>query len=68
MMRGWVEWDGEGRLEDLVTEEGRRRLEVIEEIGAGTAASMPLLLADGLVEGWVAVAQGVWQFFRGGGE
>ncbi|KAI4221216.1 MAG: hypothetical protein L6R36_007065 [Xanthoria steineri] len=53
MMRGWVEWDAEGRLEDLVTEEGRKRLEVIEEIGAGTAASMPLLLADGLLkDGW----------------
>ena len=48
MMRGWVEWDSEGRLEDLVTEEGRKRLEVMEEIGAGTAASMPLLLVDGL--------------------
>ncbi|KAI4219032.1 MAG: hypothetical protein L6R36_008605 [Xanthoria steineri] len=53
MMRGWVDWDGEGKLEDLVTEDGRKRLEVIEEIGAGTAASMPLLLADGLLkDGW----------------
>ena len=59
---------GRGGWRILVTEEGRKRLEVIEEIGAGTAASMPLLLADGLVEGWVAVAQGVWQLSRGGGK
>ncbi|KAL8849078.1 MAG: hypothetical protein Q9221_005922 [Calogaya cf. arnoldii] len=53
MMPGWVSWDEEEKLKNLVTEEGRRRLKMIEEIGAGTAASVPLLLEDGLLEdGW----------------
>ncbi|KAL8648572.1 MAG: hypothetical protein Q9226_005934, partial [Calogaya cf. arnoldii] len=53
MMPGWVAWDELEKLEKIVTEEGRRRLKMIEEIGAGTAASVPLLLEDGLLkDGW----------------
>ena len=49
MMRGFVAWDGDVELEELVTDEGRRRLEVIEESGAGTAACVPFLLEEGLL-------------------
>lgn len=53
MTLGWVDWDEEEKLSNLVTEEGRKRLKIIEEIGAGTSASLPLLLADGLLKpGW----------------
>ncbi|KAI4269859.1 MAG: hypothetical protein L6R38_007308 [Xanthoria sp. 2 TBL-2021] len=53
MTPGWVDWDKEENLSNLVTEEGRKRLKIIEEIGAGTSASLPLLLAEGLLKpGW----------------
>ncbi|KAL8669338.1 MAG: hypothetical protein Q9168_006063 [Polycauliona sp. 1 TL-2023] len=54
MMLGRAEWDTEGgKLENLVTEEGEKRLEMIEESGAGTSASIPLMLADGVLKpGW----------------
>ncbi|KAI4259759.1 MAG: hypothetical protein L6R42_004404 [Xanthoria sp. 1 TBL-2021] len=53
MTPGWVDWDEEEKSSNLVTEDGRKRLKIIEEIGAGTSASLPLLLADGLMKpGW----------------
>ncbi|KAL8993304.1 MAG: hypothetical protein Q9169_006440, partial [Polycauliona sp. 2 TL-2023] len=53
MMAGWAEWDKDAKISDLVTEEGAKRLKMIEESGAGTSAGIPLLLADGLLKpGW----------------
>ncbi|KAL8739098.1 MAG: hypothetical protein Q9181_000209 [Wetmoreana brouardii] len=65
MAPGWVDWDDAARLSDLVTEKGQQRLEVIERLGAGVAASIPLLIGDDLLQPHWQANQAFSNFLEG---
>ncbi|KAL8680245.1 MAG: hypothetical protein Q9186_003541 [Xanthomendoza sp. 1 TL-2023] len=50
MAPGWVKWDDEAKLSNMVAEEGQRRLATMEKLGAGVAACLPLLLGGELLQ------------------
>ncbi|KAL8787062.1 MAG: hypothetical protein Q9213_002404 [Squamulea squamosa] len=50
MALGWADCDVEAKLSDLVTEKGQQILAMIEKLGAGVAASFPLLMDNDLLQ------------------
>ncbi|KAL8807057.1 MAG: hypothetical protein Q9223_004271 [Gallowayella weberi] len=50
MTPGWVKWDDEQKVSNIASEEGQRALATMEKLGAGVAASLPLLLGKHLLQ------------------
>ncbi|KAL8805283.1 MAG: hypothetical protein Q9182_002051 [Xanthomendoza sp. 2 TL-2023] len=50
MAPGWVKWDDEQKLSNIVSEEGQRILATMEKLGAGVGASLPLILGKDLLQ------------------
>ncbi|KAL8765206.1 MAG: hypothetical protein Q9209_007639 [Squamulea sp. 1 TL-2023] len=50
MALGWADCDDEAKLSDLVTAKGQQILATIEKLGAGVAASFPLLMDKDLLQ------------------